>query len=194
MHSKHRNKQKWLQQLPLLPITFDRCSVQPHLIQVKALPSKGTKQFLKKHTNPTIIFISKHINHHHYHTSTLKVIHINQRSPYTSSTAPAKAMSDTQRQHVIFILSVYLLVLCVCISILQCFFLCLDALLACRREKEKRIINVLITKRLSIIAPKFHDNYLCTSYRPNGATFAIKKIFFWNFYSKIFGMCTKLSN
>ena len=37
----------------------------------------------------------------------------------------------------------------------QCFFLCLDALLACRREKEKCIINVLITKRLSIIAPKF---------------------------------------
>ena len=28
-----------------------------------------------------------------------------------------------------------------------CFFLCLDAILACRREIEKRIIKVLITKR-----------------------------------------------
>ena len=53
---------------------------------------------------------------------------------------------------------------------MQCFFLCLDALLTCRTEKETRIINILITKRCSIIAPKSHDNYLV---HPNGVTFAM---------------------
>ena len=53
----------------------------------------------------------------------------------------------------------------------------LDALLPCKIEKLKRIINVLITKRRSI-APKSNDNYLV---HPNSAPFAI---FYYYFLEK----------
>ena len=42
-------------------------------------------------------------------------------------------------------------------------------------KRQQCIINFLITKRRSIIAPKSHDNYLV---HPNGATFAIFNYFF----------------
>ena len=48
---------------------------------------------------------------------------------------------------------------------------------------QQRIINVLITKRRSVIAPKSHDNYLV---HPNGA-FAIYYNFFWCFNFKMYG-------
>ena len=63
------------------------------------------------------------------------------------------------------------------ICVLDACLMCLDALIlfACRREKGKRIINVLITKRCSIIAPKPNDNYFV---HPNGAPFAIFNYYF----------------
>ena len=51
-------------------------------------------------------------------------------------------------------------------------------------KRQQCIINVLITKRHSIIVPKSHDNYLV---HPNGVTFAIFNYFFWRFNSKIYG-------
>ena len=44
-------------------------------------------------------------------------------------------------------------------------------------------INILITKRRSIIAPKSHDNYFV---HPNVATLAILNFFFWRFNSKMY--------
>ena len=43
-------------------------------------------------------------------------------------------------------------------STVQCFLLCCLVGLQ-KREKEKVMVNVLFTKRRSIIAPKSHDNY-----------------------------------
>ena len=74
----------------------------------------------------------------------------------------------------------------VCVSIVQCFFLCLIGL----QKGERNVINFLITKRRSIIAPKSQNNYLV---HPNGATFAIFNYFFWRFNSKIYGTYAYLS-
>ena len=51
-------------------------------------------------------------------------------------------------------------------------------------KQQQCIINILITKRHSIIVPKSHDNYLV---HPNGVTFANFNYFFWRFNSKIYG-------
>ena len=50
-------------------------------------------------------------------------------------------------------------------------------------NRQQRIINVLITKRRSIIAPKSHDNYLV---HPILGGIAIFNYFFWRFNSKIY--------
>ena len=50
-----------------------------------------------------------------------------------------------------------------------------------KREKEKVMINVLFTKRRSIIAPKSRDNYPYTLNVRN------LRYFFWLFNSKLYG-------
>ena len=59
-----------------------------------------------------------------------------------------------------------------------------------KREKEKVMINVLFTKRRSIIAPKSRDNY------PYILNVRHLRYFFWLFNSKLYGTeflgCVKL--
>ena len=50
-----------------------------------------------------------------------------------------------------------------------------------KREKEKVMINVLFTKRRSIIAPKSRDNY------PYILNVRHLRYFFWLFNSKLYG-------
>ena len=53
-----------------------------------------------------------------------------------------------------------------------------------KREKEKVMINVLFTKRRSIIAPKSRDNY---PYILNVRHLRYLIIIFWLFNSKLYG-------